>query len=194
MQGVQDEAWRRTVELDRKAKMRTAVFFCILLGCAAAVAQTAEKMREAAASDVSSTDAILKAAYDVISGPAGKQRDWDRLRSLCVPDVRFVVTAKKGSPEPVHSYGFDAFAEASQKFLETEGFHERGIANRTERFDRMAHVLSTYESRHSANDPKPFERGINSFQLVNDGKRWWIVTIFWEQESQENPIPKKYTK
>jgi hypothetical protein len=176
--------------------MRTAVLFCTLLGCVTAVAQTSENQKtpEAAAADVSSTDAILKAAYDVISGPAGKQRDWDRLRSLCVPEVRFVVTAKAGSAEPVHSYSLEAFAEAAQKALETEGFYERGIANRTERFDRMAHVFSTYESRHSANDPKPFERGINSFQLANDGKRWWIVAIFWERETPENPIPKKYLK
>jgi hypothetical protein len=166
------------------------------MGLSVATSQSADpqKVPEAAAADVAGSDAILKAVYDVISGPAGKQRDWERLRSLCVPEVRFVVAAKAGGAEPVHSYSFDAFAHASQKFLETEGFYERGIANRTERFDRMAQVFSTYESRHSANDPKPFERGINSFQLVNDGKRWWIVNIFWEQEGRENPIPKKYLK
>lgn len=37
-------------------------------------------------------------------------------------------------------------------------------------------------------------RGINSFQLMNDGKRWWVVTIFWEAETPENPIPEKYLK
>jgi hypothetical protein len=152
------------------------------------------KAREAAAADVSSPDAILKAAYDVISGPAGKQRDWDRLRSLCVSEVRFIIVAKPGSPDPVHSYDFNGFAEAAQKALQSEGFYEKGISNRVERWDRIAHVFSTYESRHNATDAKPFERGINSFQLANDGKRWWIVNIFWEQETPEAPIPKKYLK
>src|SRR5688572_18845337 len=32
--------------------------------------------------DVASIDAIVAALYDVISGPAGKKRDWDRMRSL----------------------------------------------------------------------------------------------------------------
>ena len=174
----------------------TRVLSCILALCLAVVAQSAGQpaMAEAAAADVATPDAILKAAYDVISGPAGKPRDWDRLRSLCVPEVHFIVVAKPGSPDPVHSYDFDAFAAAAQKALETEGFYERGIANRMERWDRIAHVFSTYESRHNVNDAKPFERGINSFQFVNDGKRLWIVNIFWERETAEHLIPKKYLK
>jgi len=161
-----------------------------------AIAQSSQvaKPSEAAAADVASPEAILKATYDVISGPAGVQRDWNRLRSLCIPEVRFVVVANPGSDKPVHSYDIDGFIASADKALATEGFYERGIANRIERFDRMAHVFSTYESRHNANDPKPFERGINSFQLANDGKRWWIVSIFWEGEQAEHPIPKKYLK
>jgi hypothetical protein len=40
---------------------------------------------EAITSDVESIDAIIAAAYDVISGPAGQKRDWDRERSLFYP-------------------------------------------------------------------------------------------------------------
>jgi hypothetical protein len=176
--------------------MKVFAVACILALALGSQAQTTSDShnREAAAADVASPDAMLKAAYDVISGPAGKQRDWDRLRSLCVPEVHFIVAAKPGSADPVHSYDFNGFADAAQKALEKEGFYERSVANRVEHWDRIAHVFSTYESRHNASDPKPFERGINSFQLVNDGKRWWIVNIFWEQETPQAPIPKKYLK
>jgi hypothetical protein len=175
---------------------RMMVLACVLVLATLGYSQTAadSKGREAAAADVATPDAILKATYDVISGPAGKHRDWDRLRSLCVPDVRFIVLAKPGSPDAVHSYDINAFADAAQKALQSEGFYERSIANHAERWDRLAQVFSTYESRHNANDPKPFERGINSFQLANDGKRWWIVNIYWERETPEAPIPKKYLK
>ena len=56
----------------------------------------------------------------------------------------------------------------------------------------IAHAFSTYESRYMASDPEPFARGINSFQLLHDGTRWWVVSIFWQQESEEHPIPEKY--
>lgn len=176
--------------------MKAFILIGMLVVMSAAHAQTAAdaKAGEVAAADVASPDAILKAAYDVISGPAGQQRDWARLRSLCVPEVRFIVLAKPGSSDAVHSYDFNAFVDAAQKALQSEGFYEKSIANHAENWDRIAQVFSTYESRHNANDPKPFERGINSFQLANDGKRWWIVNIYWERETPEAPIPKKYLK
>jgi hypothetical protein len=58
------------------------------------------------------------------------------------------------------------------------GFYEKEIARRTEQFGNIAHVWSIYESRHNEDDPEPFMRGINSIQLFNDGKRWWIVNIY----------------
>ena len=71
-------------------------------------------------------------------------------------------------------------------------FFEKEIARTTERFGNVVHAFSTYESRRAASDPTPFMRGINSIQLFTDGKRWYVVTIFWESESPANPIPAKY--
>jgi hypothetical protein len=45
---------------------------------------------EANPSDVASIDAIITAAYEVISGPAGKKRDWDRERSLFLSHARVI--------------------------------------------------------------------------------------------------------
>ncbi|MNY17376.1 hypothetical protein D3C86_1506940 [compost metagenome] len=56
----------------------------------------------------------------------------------------------------------------------------------------MAQVLSTYQSFHNADDREPFQRGINSFQLMYDGVDWKIMNITWNAESSENPIPNKY--
>ena len=146
--------------------------------------------------DVESIDAIINAAYDGISGPAGKKRDWDRERSLYIPGARLIPLAMKAgaadvdlSPQVLDIEGFIARVEP---FLEKEGFYEKEIARRTEQFGNIAHAWSTYESRHDPNDPEPFMRGINSIQLFNDGSRWWIVSIYWQQESAETPIPEDY--
>ena len=73
--------------------------------------------------------------------------------------------------------------------LENNGFFEREIGRRTEQFGNIAHVFSAYDSKRTPNDAAPFARGINSIQLFNDGKRWWVVTIFWDSERAGNPIP-----
>jgi len=143
--------------------------------------------------DVASIDAILHAAYDTISGPAGRQRDWNRFRSLFVPGARLipVVADPKGGFHTV-VLSADDYVKHGDPYFQKNGFFEQEVARRTEHFGSMAEVFSTYESRHNAADPKPFERGINSFQLMNDGHRWWIVTVFWQGETADNPIPKKY--
>lgn len=42
--------------------------------------------------DVGSKEAIVAAVYDVISGPVGEARDWDRFRSLFIPEARLIAT------------------------------------------------------------------------------------------------------
>ena len=51
------------------------------------------------AKDVSSPEAIVAAVYDVISGPAGQKRNWDRMRTLFVPDARMIPTGKRPTGE-----------------------------------------------------------------------------------------------
>jgi hypothetical protein len=146
--------------------------------------------------DVNSIEAILAATYDVISGPAGKKRDWDRFRSLFYPGARLIPTGKRPNEQEVSARVLtpDMYVERSAPFLEKEGFFERGVSNKIEHYGNIAHVFSTYESRRKSDDAQPFQRGINSFQLVNDGKRWWVITILWQGETAENPIPSEYLK
>jgi len=147
------------------------------------------------AADTASMDAILAALYDVISGPAGQKRDWDRMRSLFVDGGRLIAIGKKPTGEFVQRMmTVEDYIRTSGPFLEEKGFFEREIARRVEKFGGVVHVFSTYDGRIKADDPKPFVRGVNSIQLMNDGKRWWIVTVYWQAESPDNPLPDEYLK
>jgi hypothetical protein len=145
--------------------------------------------------DVATMDAIVAAVYDVISGPAGQKRNWDRFRSLFLPGARLIPTGRRPTGE-VGSRVLtpEDYIERSSPLLEKNGFFEREISRRMERYGNIAHIFSTYESRHTTADEKPFARGINSIQLMNDGKRWWIVTIFWLGEDEKNPLPAEYLR
>jgi hypothetical protein len=143
--------------------------------------------------DVQSIDAIVAAVYDVISGEAGEERDWNRFRALFAEGATLsaVVRAPDGDLRRVIMTP-DSYVERSGAQLERNGFFETEIGRVTERFGSIAHAFSTYESRRTASDPEPFMRGINSFQLMHDGDRWWVVSIFWQAEGPDNPIPQKY--
>ncbi len=145
--------------------------------------------------DVASMDAILAALYDVISGPAGEKRDWTRMRSLFIDGGRLVAVGRKPAGEVAHRMmSVEDYIKTSGPLLEEKGFFEREIARKVDAFGNIAHVFSTYEGRTKADDPKPLLRGINSIQLMNDGKRWWIVTVYWQAESADDPLPENYLK
>ena len=186
--------------------LRKVTVFCALALAGAplqpAAAQSAPAAAPAAAStaatpaarpaDVSSESAVIEAVYNVISGPKGQQRDWDRMRSLFVPGAR-LISAHTGEDGVVtaHVMSVEDYIRLGEPMLKKDGFFEREAHRTEDRFGNIVQVFSTYESRHEA-DAKPFQRGINSFQLLFDGHRWWVVTIYWQGETPALPIPKQY--
>lgn len=144
----------------------------------------------AKAADGDSIDSAVKAVYEVISGPAGA-RDWTRFRTLFVEGGRLIPvrhTPQGGAPVV---WTPDDYAQRAGASFEKQAFYESEVARRMETFGNIAHVFSTYESRREPG-AKPFARGINSFQLAKVGDTWKFVTILWDSERPDNPIPEKY--
>jgi hypothetical protein len=153
----------------------------------------AETAPAANPADVASPDAIMAATYDVISGPAGQKRDWNRFRSLFYPGARLIPTdPKKDGGFKLTFFTPQEYVDLGTPYFEKHGFYEREIARRTERWGNILQAFSTYESRHEAKDAAPFARGINSFQLFFDGTRWWVLTIYWQEETKESPLPAEF--
>ena len=146
------------------------------------------------ADDLSTLDGIIGALYDSISGPAGVERDGRRFRSLFLEGgARLIRTTLREDGSAVPSVmGVDEYLRAAAEYFSEHSFYEREIARRVERFGHVAHALSTYESRRDAADPEPFARGVNSIQLFHDGRRFRVVTVFWDFERPDNPIPADY--
>ncbi len=154
---------------------------------------SAESWPAANPSDVSSIDAIIAALYDVISGPAGEKRDWDRFRSLFVPEARLIPTGRNAAGRNRYRpLTPDEYVASSGSSLEEQGFFEVETARTLEEFGPIAHAFSTYDSRRKEADVEPFDRGINSIQLFFDGERWAVMNIFWSADRDDLPIPARY--
>jgi hypothetical protein len=148
---------------------------------------------EPAKNEFETIDGIVAALYDCISGPAGQKRDWDRFRSIFAADARMIPVARRQDGSLNHrAMTPEDYVQRSGPLLEERGFFEREIFRKTEQFASIAHVWSTYEARAKAEDVEPMMRGINSIQLFHDGKRWWLLSISWQAEDDENPLPAHY--
>jgi hypothetical protein len=178
----------------RTPRSASALLVCLLLALPSARAAAQEKAAAPPAArpeDVASIDAILAALYDVISGPAGQARDWDRFRSLFLPGAaRLIAVGRDPQTGAARHVAMDAqgYAERVGPRLERDGFFEREIGRREDRFGNVVHVFSAYESLHTLSDPEPFARGVNSIQLLHDGTRWWIVTVFWDSTEAQRDL------
>ena len=159
--------------------------FLFMSGCAR------EVRVEADSADVGSLDGILRAYYEVVSGPAGETPDRIRDRTLHLPDALVGVPGTTDAGEPklltmtLEEY-HDRFGQPR-----SEGFFEEEIHRVVQRFGNIAHVMSTY-SASTTPDGEPYARGINSIQLTWDGERWWIVSWIFDQERPDNPIPAEF--
>ncbi len=135
-------------------------------------------------------DAIVAALYDVISGPPG-ERNWQRFNSLFSEHAVLATVGKKNGETRQEIMTPADYVRLARPYFLKEGFFERESARKLQAFGSIAHLFSTYESRHTR-EGAPFAKGINSIQLFNDGHRWWVLSILWDEEGPGNPIPAEY--
>lgn len=181
----------------RRLRMSLVAGTVLLAGAFPAAAQqaAATPVPAAAPADVASEEAIVKALYDVISGAAGTARNWDRMRSIFHPEAKLIPVgrAQDGSYR-IRVMTLADWIAGAEPYFAREGFFERELAHRSEAFGQMVHRFSTYDSRHSASDTAAFARGINSIQLFNDGRRWWVMNIMWDAERPGLTLLAEYLK
>jgi hypothetical protein len=152
------------------------------------------------AADGASIDSILAALYQSVSHGSDAEPDWNRMRGIVLP-VGMFIPPKKANEDIFTVLDVDAFQERVRKGAaamkakgESTAFNEREVSRHADCFGNVCQVFSTYEGRRAASDETPFVRGINSIQLVKDGKRWWIASVVWDTERSDNPIPADYLK
>jgi len=141
--------------------------------------------------DVNTLDGIIKAYYEVVSGPEGVERDTERDHSLHHPDARAIITGVDEAGNPtINNMTLSEYHEGTRQ-NGNPAFWEHEIHRVTQRFGNVAHVWSTY-AWYDTQDGPIKGRGINSIQLYHDGERWWITAWIFDSERSDNPIPSEF--
>ncbi len=172
--------------------MKKLIYLSLVL-CLISMTIKAQNTNEKYSENVQSLDSTISTLYAVISGEKGQERDWELMKYLFHPDAKLIPSGK--NKEGIYKARYmtvQDYIDSSGKWLVENGFFEKEIHRSVNTYGNITQVFSTYESFKSETDKAPFMRGINSIQLLNDGERWWIMNIYWTQETEENPIPKEY--
>jgi hypothetical protein len=173
----------------------------LVLSSVCALAQMPGKRREVPApvpADAVSPDAIVAALYASLTHAPDAMPDFERMRTIFLP-VGMLIPPKRPNEDIFTTLDVDQFADRFKKANATRkekgeptGFVERELSRRTDCFGNVCQIFSTYESKNAASDEKPIQRGINSIQLLKDGRRWWIASVISDVERTDNPIPAQY--
>jgi hypothetical protein len=179
------------VVMDRIASSIVVLLFVVALSAPAADLSAQQVQVDPA--DVETIDGIIAALYAAISGPVGQPRNHDQFLSVFAPDARLQPTSQQ-APNGYLSWTPADYWDRNAEALVQIGFTEAEIGRTTEVFGNVTHVFSTYESyRYDNGEPTgPFSRGINSIQIIHYQDRYWILSLTWDSERADNPIPSKY--
>jgi len=140
--------------------------------------------------DAATIDGVMRALYEIISGPAGAPRDWARLHALYAPHARLVPTRPTPDGDlAVESLDVAGYVESRAPYFAAHGFHEVELERTVTRYGALAHVWSTYEGRDTPDGP-PLFRGANSLQLLRRGGRWWVLSVMWQPEPPGDAPPR----
>ncbi len=139
--------------------------------------------------DYSEIDNLMTTLYEVISGPADQERDWDTFYSLF--NEKALLGPVRKNKEGVVKFNPiipERYVELSAPLMRKNGFFEEELARKTEIYGGIAQVFSAYQFRFKPDGPV-IQRGVNSIQLIFKDGRWYITQIFWQDETKEYPLP-----
>jgi len=145
----------------------------VLLLLAACATTTSTAPATTADNDEFDIKATVLAAYNVISGPAGR-RDWNRFKDLFAPGGQVIHMMADGSFKTMTP---DDFTTIAKPMLDQSGLFVHPTSTRVQHEGNLATVLSAFESRRASNDAQPFEKGVDAFQLLRSNGQWKIVSI-----------------
>jgi len=165
------------------------VCLCVLLA-SLLVPQWAHAEDARTARVAGNADTLVTALYDAVTFAPGSLPDWSYVRSLFLEDSRIVLRVSRDSTQ-VMTLG--EFVDDFKRFIEraradTSGFRERVVRMKSMVMGNIAHVLVLYEASIPGS-PRPPQQGVDSFHLVRQHSRWWIVSIVNEVVSRDRPVP-----
>ncbi len=142
--------------------------------------------------DTSTINGVINATYDILSGPAG-ERDWESFKNLFHKSAYMGATILKDRKRTFFGFTVEQYILNNDSFLKKNDFYEEEIGREEMIFGGVAQVYSVFHYKFSK-DGKIEARGVNCIQLIKENGRWLITNLIWEDESENNKIPKSLLK
>ena len=134
----------------------------------------------------------VEALYDVISGPVGEARDWDRFRAMFLDGAQMTVLAPMPEGEErVVTLTIEDYVSRNAGRLSQMGFTEAETRRQTHVYGGLATVLSAYEAIR-ADTGETFATGVNTIVLARQDGVWKVASLAWRSETEDWPVGRAF--
>jgi hypothetical protein len=162
-----------------------------LFSCLLTNAQESDKKDYPLKADVETIDGIIKAYYEIMSGPAGEPINFQRDKSLHYKNALILFSDTHNNK--IYN-DIENVSDFHKNSIKTKpGFWEYEIERDTHQYGNIVNVWSTFGIREKVGGGFK-ERGISSVQLYHDGNRWWILSWLTQSEKTDSQTQKNNIK
>lgn len=137
--------------------------------------------------DVAEIAALCPRLYEAVGWSEERVPDWDEFRRCC-HDQATLVPMGSGDATPIPLETFIAGMEEQRTSGALARLSESELANSVEGFGNLASVRSTFAASIDGQD----RRGVTYAMMVRQSGRWVILSVAWENESDERALPAEY--
>ena len=121
--------------------------------------------------------------YEIISGKAGEERDWNNFRNLFFSNAKLTPSIFSDDNKCASvSYDVETYIEKLKDYLQANDFFEKGVIHKIDFFCNIAQVNSSYFAKKMPHEKELLKSGKNFIQFLHDGNGWKIVSMLWEDE------------
>jgi hypothetical protein len=138
-------------------------------------------------SDIAEIAALCPRLYEAVGWGEQKSPDWDEFRRCC-HDQATLVPMGSGEANPIALEAFIEGMEQQRSSGAVSQLSETELANSVEGFGNLANVRSTFVASIDGQE----RRGVTYGLMVRQSGRWVILSVAWENESEERALPAEY--
>ena len=134
----------------------------------------------------------VEALYEVISGPVGEPRDWERFRAMFLDGAQMtVLAAMPEGEERVVTLTVAEYVSRNAERLSEMGFTEAETRRQTHVYGGLATILSAYEATRS-DTGETFATGVNTIVLAREEGVWKVASLAWRSETEDWPVERAF--
>jgi hypothetical protein len=126
--------------------------------------------------------------YRIITGEPKKKKNWEAFRQLFSAQAQISILVHEDGENHFENFTLEEFVRLGMNFYDNKEFEQFPLKTTVNEYNDIATIFQSYRAKEEGAE----DEGVNTYQLYFDGKRWWIVSLLWTDNTNGVQLPEEY--